>query len=240
MSPRTPFLLRLAATGSCLFGLASFTFSQDRFPDSLPTRPPATATQANAPANKAPANPPTAHAPRSSAAVSGQGQTASSSGKAAAPRFVAVAEIEAKDFGVAASRQLRSDPMHAPTPTQIEGGAVISTEALYAMTQQKDSPFIIFDVLGGERGLPGAKNAQPAGNEGTFSDSTQRDFGNYLQQATQGKRDVALIFYCQNNHCWRSYNAALRAIKLGYTRVYWYRGGIEAWAQADLPTVRRQ
>jgi hypothetical protein len=33
-----------------------------------------------------------------------------------------------------------------------------------------------------------------------------------------------------------SYNAALRAINAGYTNVLWYRGGIEAWKMAGLPT----
>jgi hypothetical protein len=32
-----------------------------------------------------------------------------------------------------------------------------------------------------------------------------------------------------------SYNAALRAINLGYKNVLWYRGGIEAWQRAGLP-----
>ncbi len=35
--------------------------------------------------------------------------------------------------------------------------------------------------------------------------------------------------------CWGSYNAALRAIRLGYTNVHWFRGGVEAWQQAGLP-----
>ena len=43
--------------------------------------------------------------------------------------------------------------------------------------------------------------------------------------------------YCQGTYCWMSYNAALRAINLGYTNVLWYRGGIEAWKQAGLPTA---
>lgn len=30
-----------------------------------------------------------------------------------------------------------------------------------------------------------------------------------------------------------SYNAALRAINMGFTQVYWYRGGVEAWRQAQ-------
>nr|WP_146910579.1 rhodanese-like domain-containing protein [Arenimonas daejeonensis] len=56
-----------------------------------------------------------------------------------------------------------------------------------------------------------------------------------MQQATQGRKDRPMVFYCQSTQCWMSYNAALRAINLGYTKVLWYRGGIEAWQQAGLP-----
>jgi rhodanese-related sulfurtransferase len=38
-----------------------------------------------------------------------------------------------------------------------------------------------------------------------------------------------LIFFCFGPRCWLSYNAALRATRLGYTDVRWYRGGLEAW-----------
>jgi PQQ-dependent catabolism-associated CXXCW motif protein len=68
----------------------------------------------------------------------------------------------------------------------------------------------------------------------------RREFGGYLNQVTGGNKDVPLVFYCLNVYCWMSYNAALRAINLGYTRVLWYRGGIEAWQQADLPTYNRE
>ena len=47
-----------------------------------------------------------------------------------------------------------------------------------------------------------------------------------IQLTQQGfaKRDR-----CASKTCWLSYNTALRAARLGYTEVYWYRGGIEAW-----------
>jgi len=35
--------------------------------------------------------------------------------------------------------------------------------------------------------------------------------------------------------CWESYNAALRALRLGYREVYWYRGGVASWQAAGLP-----
>jgi rhodanese-related sulfurtransferase len=36
-----------------------------------------------------------------------------------------------------------------------------------------------------------------------------------------------------------SYNAALRAINLGYRNVLWYRGGVEAWKAGGNQVQRR-
>ena len=47
-----------------------------------------------------------------------------------------------------------------------------------------------------------------------------------------------MIFFCLSAECWLSHNAALRATALGYANILWYRGGIEAWQQAGLPTER--
>ena len=156
------------------------------------------------------------------------------------PRFAEVASIESEDFGIAPTAQLRSGPMHAPTPTRIEGAALISTEALHALYQEQPRAVLVFDVLGGPQTLPDALNALPASRGGSFDDAVQRDFSDFLQKVTQGKKDLPLVFYCQSVYCWMSYNAALRAHKLGYTKVLWYRGGIEAWQHAGLSTSPRQ
>ncbi|MND08271.1 hypothetical protein D3C83_307850 [compost metagenome] len=46
------------------------------------------------------------------------------------------------------------------------------------------------------------------------------------------------MFFCVDTECWLSYNAALRAIRLGYSNVMWYRGGISAWSAAELPMAQ--
>lgn len=155
------------------------------------------------------------------------------------PRFAKVAVIETQDFRVPPIEHLRADPLHAETPTSLPGGRTIGTEQLNAFYQREPGSFLIFDVLGGRQGLPGAQNALPAGRGASFNDAVQRDFGNYLQQVTQGRKDVPLVFYCQSVYCWMSYNAALRAVRLGYTQVFWYRGGLEAWQAAGLPVATR-
>ena len=46
-----------------------------------------------------------------------------------------------------------------------------------------------------------------------------------------------VVFFCSSRNCWTSVNAAMRAKKLGYTNVQWYRGGLESWKAAGLPTA---
>jgi PQQ-dependent catabolism-associated CXXCW motif protein len=59
-----------------------------------------------------------------------------------------------------------------------------------------------------------------------------------LLRATSGDRDRMVVFYCLAN-CWMSWNAAKRAIALGYTRVAWYPDGTDGWAADGLPLEPR-
>ncbi|MFI4974325.1 MAG: TIR domain-containing protein [Caulobacterales bacterium] len=50
-------------------------------------------------------------------------------------------------------------------------------------------------------------------------------------------KTMQLIFFCLDGSCPESYKSAQAAIAAGYTNVLWYRGGVNAWAAAGLPTV---
>lgn len=154
----------------------------------------------------------------------------------AQPNFALAAQMESQDFGVRPQPQLHAGQMHGATPVAIPGGSVVGTEALWSMLQADPAGIAIFDVLGGAETLPNALPAVPAAQAGSFEDQTQQQFGQFLQQVTRGNRQMPLVFYCLSRECWMSYNASLRAIALGYQRVLWYRGGIEAWKAAGLPT----
>lgn len=147
-----------------------------------------------------------------------------------------MAALERQDLGVPPTGQLRGDSMHAPTPASIPGGQVITTQGLVALIEGRQAPFILVDVLGGAQVLPQAIPAVWLAQPGSFDDAVQRRAKQSLDQVTRGRRDIALIFYCQSRECWMSYNAALRAIRAGYSNVLWYRGGLEAWQAAGLPT----
>jgi PQQ-dependent catabolism-associated CXXCW motif protein len=148
--------------------------------------------------------------------------------------------IERQDFGVPATAQLHAGQMHGPTPASIPGGQIITTKGLVELLKSGQAPVLVLDVLGGQEIIQGAQYAVPAAQPGSFDDQTQQQFGQYLQQATGGSKQYPIALYCLSPQCWMSYNAALRAINLGYTNVLWYRGGIESWKQAGLPVQRTQ
>jgi PQQ-dependent catabolism-associated CXXCW motif protein len=149
-------------------------------------------------------------------------------------------QMERQDYGVQPTNQLHAGPMHGPTPASIPGGQLITTKGLAALVQGKQAPYFLFDVLGGPETLPNAMPSAWLAQAGSFNDQIQQQFSQMLQQGTQGRKDTPLIFYCLSTQCWMSYNAALRAINAGHTNVLWYRGGIEAWKAAGLPTQPAQ
>ena len=143
---------------------------------------------------------------------------------------------ETQDFGVPPQAQLRpTQQLHGPTPTAIPGGKVIGTRALAQLLRNPQAKALLFHAYGAPQHLPNAIPAGPAAQGGSFDDQVQREFGQFLQKTVGDDNARPLVFYCQGVQCWMSYNAALRAIRMGYRNVLWYRGGIEAWAQAGLP-----
>lgn len=171
--------------------------------------------------------------PQPQPAPQGYGNSRAPVQEAAPP--TASATQESMDMGVAPTTQLKTGGLHGPTPNAIPGGRLLTTPELAQLLRDSNAQALVFDVLGGPQHLPNAIPVVPASQPGDFQDQTQSEFGQFLQQTTQGRKDRPMVFYCQSTQCWMSYNAALRAINLGYTRVLWYRGGIEAWQQAGLP-----
>jgi len=145
---------------------------------------------------------------------------------------------EARDWGVPPTTQLRTAGYHSPTPLSIPGGKVVTTLELKAMLERGPRPHVI-DVLGGgiHRTLAGAFWMIGAG-DGEFSGDEEKRFAEAIAKFAGGDKGRPLVFLCVDAECWLSYNAALRAIRLGYTGVMWYRGGIAAWRTADLPMAQ--
>jgi rhodanese-related sulfurtransferase/ABC-type phosphate/phosphonate transport system substrate-binding protein len=46
-------------------------------------------------------------------------------------------------------------------------------------------------------------------------------------------RSVPTIFQCNGPECWKSYKASREALAAGFTKVYWFRGGMPEWEAAN-------
>ena len=143
----------------------------------------------------------------------------------------------------------RLDEYRAPTPMTLRGAAVLETKEVEAIWRSRGAAFV--DVL---PQAPRPRNL-PAGT--VWRDKPRPDipgslwlpdtgygelapvmldyFSQGLKRATNGDRSQTLVFYCLAN-CWMSWNAAKRALSLGYANVAWYREGTDGWSAAGLPT----
>jgi len=145
---------------------------------------------------------------------------------------------EATDWGVAPQAALRLEQYRAPTPTDIPAAEPVDTARLEALWRAANRPLLIA-VLGGEapRGIPGSLRLGDAGRGVSFGDLTQQRLAQHLRRATNANPAAVVVFYGSDAQCWLAYNASLRAVRLGYTHVLWYRGGVKAWEAAGLPMV---
>ena len=143
---------------------------------------------------------------------------------------------ETVDYGVPPTNTLHLRDFDAPTPTQIEGARTITTLALENMLES-DRPPALIDVIGGEQNvsLPGAIWLRDAGVGRHLDDDVQAWLDLHLSRLTNHDKTHPLVFFCASRMCWLAHNATLRALDLGYTEVYWYRGGRDAWQAAGLP-----
>jgi PQQ-dependent catabolism-associated CXXCW motif protein len=144
---------------------------------------------------------------------------------------------EERETGVAPTRARYTGTMHAATPRSAPGAKTITTRELVEL--YKGSTPVLINVLDWTEGsfaLPGTVWIQGMG-KAQLSGSEYLELRSLLSQVAPDKA-APLVVYCLSWECWLSYNAALTASDLGYTNLYWYRGGISAWNQARLPVVR--
>ena len=66
---------------------------------------------------------------------------------------------------------------------------------------------------------------------GALNPEVEAYFGDNLERLTKGDQKALMVIYCLAQ-CWMSWNAAKRALSYGYTQVYWYPDGTDAWRAA--------
>jgi PQQ-dependent catabolism-associated CXXCW motif protein len=140
----------------------------------------------------------------------------------------------------------------APVPATLKGAKPVDTHGAYALWAKGEAVFI--DVLPQAprpANLPAATIWRDKPREdiprsiwlpdtgyGELHPSMQAYFRDGLQRASLGDKAAVLVFYCLAD-CWQSWNAAKRAVSLGYTAVIWYPDGTTGWEEAGYPLEPR-
>lgn len=143
----------------------------------------------------------------------------------------------------------RMEHYRAPVPDTLSGARVIDAKEAHDLWQAGEAVFVDVlprapkpenlpeDTLWLDRtrqSIPGAVWLPNVGY-GALAAETSRYFRHGLSKATGGDKDHPVVIFCRAQ-CWMSWNAAKRALDLGYTQVVWLPGGTDDWNARDYPT----
>jgi len=142
----------------------------------------------------------------------------------------------------------RTEAYRAPTPLTLRGAQVLTTPQAEGLWKAGTAAFI--DVLprpprpaelpagtiwhdARRLNIPGSIWLPNTGF-GALAAVTEAYLRRGLERASAGSDSKLLVIYCQRD-CWQSWNAAKRALALGYRGVAWYPEGTDGWQEAGLP-----
>ena len=147
----------------------------------------------------------------------------------------------------------RTEAYRAPVPATLKGATVLTAAEAHRLWEEKRAAFV--DVL---PQAPRPKNLPadtvwhdpprfdipgsvwlPDTGYGELNPAMADYFSRGLKLASGGDFDRPLAFYCQRD-CWMSWNAAKRALGLGYRAVNWYPDGVDGWREAGFALEERK
>ena len=121
------------------------------------------------------------------------------------------------------------------TPATLAGATVVSAEQAREM-MQKGVPIIDARVANeyADEHIRGAKNV-PYKEKSAKAVNFDASHDSFALNELPADKAAPVIFYCNAGECWKSYKASTAAIKAGYSKVYWLRGGIPEWKKHGFP-----
>lgn len=122
------------------------------------------------------------------------------------------------------------------TPATLAGVTVVKAEEVKKML---DAGTPVFDVREAaeyaEKSIKGTKSVpykEKSAKEVGFDASLDK----FDLSKLPGDKATPVAFFCSGVLCWKSYKASITAQKAGYSKIYWFRGGMPEWVAAGLPT----
>ena len=110
------------------------------------------------------------------------------------------------------------------TPSLLQGGKVISAVEAKGLVDKKSALFVDTRsaVNFGKGHIPGAKAIPYKGGSENSADADL-------------SKDQSVVFYSDGPTGWKSYKAAVMAVKAGHKNVHYLRGGWSEWSSKGLP-----
>ena len=110
------------------------------------------------------------------------------------------------------------------SPTTVAGARTVTAEEAKALF---DKGVLFIDV-----------RADPEWEAGRIPGAVHIELKKVFSKETlskQVKANEPVVFYCNGPKCLRSSQASQKAVKWGFTKVNYFRGGIPAWESAGYP-----
>jgi rhodanese-related sulfurtransferase len=114
-------------------------------------------------------------------------------------------------------------------PPLLDGTIKITAEELLDL-KTEFSDLVIIDARSNEE-------ANALNIEGAVSVSDRTLSPNTLASMTKDKF-TPLVIFGADEHSVHGYKAARQAVTLGYSYVFWFRGGMQEWLDKGMPVVR--
>jgi rhodanese-related sulfurtransferase len=126
--------------------------------------------------------------------------------------------------------------MAADTPSSLAGVKTVTAEEVKKMLDT-GVPVIDTRVAAeyAEKTIKGAKSVPYKEKSAKAADFDAAEDKFDLAKLPADKA-APVVMFCNAGSCWKSYKAAAVASKAGWSKVYWFRGGMPEWSEKGLPT----
>lgn len=114
------------------------------------------------------------------------------------------------------------------TPQFLEGTVRVSAEEVIGLVEKFDNLVIVDSRKKSDLTKGYIEGSVSLPNTETTPDTLAKLVPN---------KSTPIVFYCNGIKCGRSWKAAKVALAEGYSKIYWFRGGMEEWEAKGLPVV---
>lgn len=138
-------------------------------------------------------------------------------------------------LAILASPALHANAPKPETPTTLSGGRIVDAAGAKKLLDSNGAFFDMRSAVNFGKGhIPGAKSV-PYKERSEYNANFDASQDQFDIAALPADKKASVVFYSDGPTGWKSYKAAVLAIKAGYANVAYFRGGFDEWSKASYP-----